>query len=133
MPTSPAPAWTTGHAKADAWVTEKNLEQEVLANLASVPQAKRLQFVLSTIDKNVDNPAAWINACTRNWKNTSMASKLWNEASVHSGDRGRSSSARNSPSMAVPTERVVSGTAPADTLQSVRVVQDGTRPAHVAI
>ena len=44
VPTSPAPAWTTGHVKADAWVSDKNLEQEVLSNLASVPQAKRLVF-----------------------------------------------------------------------------------------
>ena len=44
---SPAPALTTGHVKADAWVFERDVEHEILANLVSVPKAKRLQFVLS--------------------------------------------------------------------------------------
>ena len=133
VPTSPAPAWTTGHVKADAWVSDKNLEQEVLANLASVPQAKRLQFVLSTIEKNVDNPAAWINACIRNWKNGNMAARLLDGANVHGADRSRSTNARHSPAIGLSTEPFVSSVAPSDPLQAVSVVQSGTQPAQDAI
>ena len=36
---------------------EKGIEAEVLDNLVSVPQTKRLQFVLSTLDKKVRHSA----------------------------------------------------------------------------
>ena len=55
--TGPAPAWTTGHTKADAWVMEKGMEAEVLDNLVSVPQTKRLYVVLSTLQKKVRHSA----------------------------------------------------------------------------
>ena len=65
-PTCATLAWTSGHVQVDALVFEKKFATGILANLASVPQANILQFVLITIDTTVDNAAACINACSRN-------------------------------------------------------------------
>ena len=109
------------------------MELDVLTKLAEAPQALRLKFVLSTIEKNPDNPDAWLNACIRNWKNTEMSKRLLGSASVHTSDRGRASSYSSAIDASRPEATAPRSMAPASFVHGDVAGQVGTRPAEEAI
>jgi len=124
--------WTTGNPKADEWIVNTGLSKDVLMRLAAAPQHKRLRFILSTIERNPQNPDAWVNACISNWRNQSMAHELLGTASVHSSERSRLKE-RCSPDRAPPRETVFHRAQEERPPPRVQIPAAATKPAEEAL
>ena len=124
------PDWSTGHEKADDWLTDKGIEPDVLSKLAEVPRHVRVKLVSSTIAKDPDNPNAWLAACVRNWKDNQMMNNLLQTASVHRSSSGRPSGGSHSDRQRPASDATRGRAANRDPDTSDLVPRTGTPPAE---
>ena len=102
--------------------------------MSDVPVSKRLEIVLGCIEKQVDNPDAWLTACLRNYKNQRLAHTLLGSASVHARERPKSSF-RSSDVAQRPPADVAYDTVQAPCIhgQQQQVSREGGNPADEAV
>ena len=90
-------------------------------------------MVLGTIEKNPDNPDAWLNACLRNYELQQQTKAVLGVASVHARERVRPPSAdRGAGGFAAPELSPALSATPIVT-ESPGTIARGTQPADEAV
>ena len=114
---------------------EKGIDGEVLDRMTRVPQHARLKMVLGTIEKNPDNPDAWLHACLRNYQQQQQVKALLGTASVHARDRDRvpSSADRGAGGGFTALDRPPALSAASIEPESPGTIARGTQPAEEAV
>ena len=114
---------------------EKGIDGEVLDRMTRVPQHARLKMVLGTIEKNPDNPDAWLHACLRNYQQQQQVKALLGTASVHARDRDRvpSSADRVAGGGFTALDRPPALSAASIEQESPGTIARGTQPAEEAV
>ena len=101
--------------------------------MSRAPQHARMKMVLGTIEKNPDNPDAWLNACLRNYEQAQQARVLLGTASVHGRDRARPPSADRGAGGFVAPARPPASPSPPSVTESQGTMARGAQPADEAV
>ena len=112
---------------------EKGIDGEVLDRMTRVPQHARLKMVLGTIEKNPDNPDAWLHACLRNYQQQQQVKALLGTASVHARDRVRPPCTDRGAGGFAALERSPAFSATPIVTESLGTMARGTQPADEAV